>query len=73
MQVVAGGMHSNNNDGETRFFPLLNKAQIKYTQLVKRYEAARDKLVENKDNIESPHYLESYYNLTKEVNITNFR
>ena len=73
MQVVAGGMHSNNNDGETRVSPLLNKAQIKYTQLAKRYEAARDKLVKNKDNIESPHYLESYYNLIKEVNITDFR
>ena len=73
MNVVAGGMHNNNNYGEVRTFPILNRAQIKFTQLAKRYVSAREQLVNSSSKIEMPHYLESYCILTKEINITDFR
>ena len=75
MHVIAGAMHTSNNTGITinPFSTLFNKASIIATPLSEKYKVAQGKIVENNSKITIPHYLESYYVLTKNVAIKDFR
>ena len=73
-QTIASAMHKKNDDGEEALFDgLINKAKLKFCNVAKQYIKTRDNLVENSGYIEKPHYLESYYSLTKNVSLNDFR
>ena len=40
---------------------------------MKKNNDARLKLVENRNILETPHYLESYYNMTKKITNNDFK
>ena len=81
-QYVASSMHTyfvNRNNGEKERNELGNKLRLVSVSLPPKYNVARNKLIidteplrRNFIYIENPHYLESYYTLTKMINITDF-
>ena len=82
LQVIASAMHEysvNRETGEREKDSLDNKIYLINVQLPKKYSKARMRIILNKDPIRlnaifiiDPHYPESYYSLTKMIDIVNF-
>ena len=83
LQSIAHSVHSLNDkpdkDGVIRdvkkslLFGNEHKKLLFYLSVAKRYEVAKDKLIEARNSIELPHYVESYYSLTKEIQTNIFK
>ena len=73
-QTIAFAMHQKDESGNTAIFDgIFNKAKLKFARVPKRYTTARDKLVENNKLVNHPHYLESYYVLSKLTTTNDFK
>ena len=83
LQSIAHSVHSLNDkpdkDGVIRevkkvlIFGNEHKRLLFFLSVAKRYEIAKDKLINARNDIELPHYIESYYSLSKETQINIFR
>ena len=51
---------------------IVHGARFKFSNLAKRYIQCRNIIVDKNNDIKAPHYLESYYFLTKRIGIVNF-
>lgn len=50
-----------------------NKKEFYFLPLAKRYETAKNKIIDVRNHVEYPHMLESYYTLSKEITTTDFK
>lgn len=75
MNIIAGAMHTYNNTGITitPFTSLINQVSLLTTPLIKTYVVAANIIAENSKKITTPHYLETYYILTKNISVTDFK
>ena len=83
LQSIAHSVHTLNdnpdNDGIVRdvsndyIFGNKHKKLLYFISVAKRYATAKSKLIHARDSIELPHYIESYYSLTKEISTNIFK
>ena len=52
---------------------ILHGGGFKFSQMARRYEHAKDIVVKYNNNVKTPHYLETYYILTKSISANDFR
>ena len=52
---------------------ILHGGGFKFSQMARRYEHAKYIVVKYNNNVKTPHYLETYYILTKSISANDFR
>ena len=73
-EIIANAMHENDDNGNKTFFSgMINKAKLAAVILSKKYAIPRNKMIEFIKYLIDPHYVESYYALSKMIDTINFK